>query len=50
LDQALQLFLKAKLLEEGADYPKTHSLLEIFLETEDKKQIIKIYWINIFLS
>ena len=35
LEQALQLFLKAKLLELGVDYPRTHSvrrLLEILSE------------------
>jgi HEPN domain-containing protein len=35
LEQALQLFLKAKVLAEGVDYPRTHSvraLLEILLD------------------
>ncbi len=42
LEQALQLFLKAKVLAEGVDYPRTHSvraLLEMLsdLAPEDKK-------------
>lgn len=46
LDQALQLFLKAKVLAEGVDYPRTHSvrtLLEILsdLVPENKKSTIK---------
>jgi len=46
LEQALQLFLKAKLLAEGADYPRTHSvrvLLEILSELvpEDKRSCVK---------
>ena len=46
LEQALQLFLKARLLAEGIDYPRTHSvraLLEILSEVvaEDKKAVIK---------
>jgi len=35
LEQALQLFLKAKVMAEGVDYPRTHSvraLLEILLD------------------
>ncbi len=35
LEQSLQLFLKAKLLESGVDYPRTHSvrrLLELLAE------------------
>ncbi|MCD6348363.1 MAG: HEPN domain-containing protein [Candidatus Korarchaeota archaeon] len=35
LEQSLQLFLKAKLLENGVDYPRTHSvrrLLELLAE------------------
>ncbi len=35
LEQSLQLFLKAKLLENGLDYPRTHSirrLLELLAE------------------
>ncbi len=46
LEQALQLFLKAKLLAEGVDYPRTHSvrtLLEMLLETasENVKSNVK---------
>jgi HEPN domain-containing protein len=46
LEQALQLFLKAKLLAEGFDYPRTHSvrtLLEMLLEvvSEDKKPVVR---------
>jgi len=45
LEQALQLFLKAKVLAEGVDYPRTHSvrvLLEILsdVSAEDKKSIV----------
>lgn len=46
LEQALQLFLKAKILVHGVNYPRTHSvreLLEILskIVSEDKKDIIK---------
>ena len=46
LEQALELFLKAKVLAEGVDYPRTHSvraLLEILLDlvVEKRKTIIK---------
>jgi len=46
LEQALQLFLKAKVLAEGVDYPRTHSvraLLEILSELVpvDKKSSVK---------
>jgi HEPN domain-containing protein len=46
LEQALQLFLKSKILVEGINYPRTHSvreLLEILSEVapENKKTIIK---------
>jgi len=46
LEQALQLFLKSKLLENGVDYPRTHSvrtLLEILqrVVSEDKKKVIR---------
>ena len=46
LEQALQLFLKSKILVEGINYPRTHSvreLLEILSEVapENKKPIIK---------
>jgi HEPN domain-containing protein len=46
LEQALQLFLKAKVLAEGVDYPRTHSvraLLEILSEIvpENKKSKVK---------
>jgi HEPN domain-containing protein len=46
LEQALQLFLKSKMLAAGADYPRTHgvrSLLEILsgLESDEKKRSAK---------
>ena len=46
LEQALQLFLEARLLTVGVEYPRTHSvraLLEILSEvvTEDKKAVIR---------
>lgn len=46
LEQALQLFLEAKLLVEGVDYPRTHSvrvLLEILsdLVPKNKESTIK---------
>lgn len=46
LEQALQLFLKAKVLAEGVDYPRTHgvrALLEILsdLVPENKKSTIR---------
>ena len=46
LEQALELFLKAKVLAEGVDYPRTHSvrtLLEILsqLVSESKKSVVK---------
>ncbi len=56
LEQALQLFLKAKVLAEGADYPRTHSvraLLEILSELvpEDKKfsvrQVLENYLLEL---
>ena len=31
LEQALQLYLKAKLLENGVEFPKTHNLSKLFL-------------------
>ena len=45
LEQALELFLKAKVLAEGVDYPRTHSvraLLEILaqLVSESKKSVV----------
>lgn len=46
LEQALQLFLKAKVLAEGVDYPRTHSvraLLEILAELlpENRKSAVR---------
>ena len=46
LEQALQLFLKAKLLSCGVDYPRTHSiraLLEMLQEvsSEEKRHTIR---------
>jgi HEPN domain-containing protein len=46
LEQALQLFLKSKMLEAGADYPRTHgvrALLEILsdIESDEKKRSVK---------
>lgn len=52
LEQSLQLFLKAKILERGADYPRTHSirkLLELLSEVVEEplskalKKFIKKY-------
>jgi len=40
LEQSLQLFLKAKVLERGVDYPRTHSirrLLEILSEVVERE-------------
>jgi len=40
LEQALQLFLKAKMLERGVDYPRIHSvrrLLELLSEVVEKE-------------
>ena len=40
LEQSLQLFLKAKVLEKGVDYPRTHSirrLLEILSEVVERE-------------
>ncbi|MBO3769805.1 MAG: HEPN domain-containing protein [Thermoproteota archaeon] len=31
IEQSLQLFLKAKLLEKGVEFPKTHTLRKLFL-------------------
>ncbi|MBO3842337.1 MAG: HEPN domain-containing protein [Candidatus Brockarchaeota archaeon] len=31
IEQSLQLFLKARLLEKGAEFPKTHTLRRFFL-------------------
>lgn len=55
LEQALQLFLKAKMLAEGVDYPRTHSvrtLLEILadLVPENKKSAIKSILENYLLE
>lgn len=45
LEQALQLFLKAKLLANGVDYPRTHSvraLLEALMEVaQEERSAIK---------
>lgn len=46
LEQALQLFLRAKLMAEGVDYPRTHSvraLLELLSEVvpEKRKSTVK---------
>lgn len=46
IEQALQLFLKSKMLAAGADYPRTHgvrTLLEILsdVESDEKKRSIK---------
>ena len=46
LEQALQLFLKSRMLVAGADYPRTHgvrALLEILsdLEVDEKKRVMK---------
>ena len=42
LEQSLQLYLKAKLLKLGLDYPRTHSirrLLELIYELTNKEEI-----------
>ncbi|MCS7138666.1 MAG: HEPN domain-containing protein [Crenarchaeota archaeon] len=31
IEQSLQLFLKAKLLEKGVEFPKTHTLRKLFI-------------------
>ena len=46
LEQSLELFLKAKVLAEGVDYPRTHSvriLLEMLSQviSESKKSVVK---------
>jgi len=46
LEQSLQLFIKARLLENGVDYPRTHSvrtLMEVLsrVVTEELKVILK---------
>ena len=45
LEQALQLFLKAKILEYGAQYPRTHSVRYLLrflrdIVPNDKRQIV----------
>lgn len=55
LEQPLQLFLKSKVLAEGVDYPRTHSvrtLLEILsdLVPEDKESTIKSILENYLLE
>lgn len=45
LEQALQLFLKAKVLAEGVEYPRTHSLrvlLEILSDLASENEKLKI--------
>ncbi|MDW8022253.1 MAG: HEPN domain-containing protein [Nitrososphaerota archaeon] len=48
LEQALQLYLKSKLLAEGGDYPRTHSvrailkMLSEIVSEEKKNQIEKV--------
>jgi HEPN domain-containing protein len=55
LEQALQLYVKAKLLDEGVAYPRTHSirrLLEILagVKNDDKlRKIIKDYAVELRL-
>ena len=55
LEQALELFLKAKVLAEGVDYPRAHSvraLLEILLDlvSEKRKTTIKNIMENYLLE
>jgi len=55
LEQALQLFLKAKVMAQGVDYPRTHSvraLLEILLDVvpENKKSALKVILENYLLE
>ena len=45
LEQALQLFLKSKMLAKGIDYPRTHSvrtLLEILMDLSSEKEKLVI--------
>ncbi|RJX15575.1 HEPN domain-containing protein [Candidatus Bathyarchaeota archaeon] len=55
LEQALQLYVKAKLLEEGVLYPKTHNvrrLLELLAEIRNDgtlKKMIKDYAVELKL-
>lgn len=46
LEQALQLFLKSKILVEGVNFPRTHSVRELLqilseIAPENKKSLIK---------
>ncbi len=46
LEQSLELFLKAKMLANGVDYPRTHSLRKLLetlvkLVSEDKKEVVE---------
>jgi HEPN domain-containing protein len=55
LEQALQLFLKAKVLAEGVDYPRTHSVRTLFeilsdLVPENEKSAIKSILENYLLE
>jgi HEPN domain-containing protein len=46
VEQSLQLFLKAKLLEFGVDFPRVHSLRKLFLllgQVLDKVDVFKVF-------
>jgi HEPN domain-containing protein len=46
VEQSLQLFLKAKLLEFGVDFPRVHSLRKLFLllgQVLDKVDVFKAF-------
>jgi len=55
LEQSLQMFLKAKLLESGVDYPRTHSvrrLLEMLAEVspdsaEDARRVLERFMLEL---
>ncbi|MEM1965720.1 MAG: HEPN domain-containing protein [Candidatus Caldarchaeum sp.] len=53
LEQSLKLFLKAKLLENGVEFPKTHTLRRLFIllgECLDKRAFSKSLQKNGLLS
>jgi|GEM_PF-2080061 HEPN domain-containing protein len=46
VEQSLKLFLKAKLLEFGVDFPRVHSLRKLFLllgQVLDKVEVFKVF-------
>ncbi len=45
LEQALQLYLKARLLEEGASYPRTHNiraLIRLLARVKDDNKLLEL--------